>query len=140
MAHVFHFRSGKASLLLAGWLVFLAGAGPPVPAGAEQPLVCQPPTISGFAPTLTPVTQQPPRPATGPESVSAFVEGLSSNDAAFEVVVGQGRILTTREAIAAPGKSPAIVVGDPSVVELYVVSARQIRVIGLRIGVTDLSM
>ncbi|MCI0461904.1 MAG: pilus assembly protein N-terminal domain-containing protein [Gemmataceae bacterium] len=65
---------------------------------------------------------------------------MSTNDAAFEVVVGQGRILTTKADIAV-GKAPALVaVGDPSIVDFKVVSPRQIRVVGLRIGLSDLSI
>jgi pilus assembly protein CpaC len=73
--------------------------------------------------------------------VEAFVEGASVADAAFEVVVGQGRILTTKEDIAARGKPSALIaLGDPSVVDFVVVGPRQIRLIGQRIGTTDLSV
>src|SRR5262245_927326 len=45
-------------------------------------------------PALPPAPEKPPRPLTGADSVASFVDNLSSNDAAFEVIVGQGRILT----------------------------------------------
>jgi pilus assembly protein CpaC len=74
--------------------------------------------------------------------VSAFLgDGLSVNDATIEVVVGQGRILTTREDLSVKGKPPALAaVGDPGVLEVGVVSPRQIRLIGKLMGVTDLSI
>jgi pilus assembly protein CpaC len=59
----------------------------------------------------------------------------------FEVIVGQGRILTTKEDLAVPGKPPALIaVGDPSVLDFAVVSPRQIRVVGKLMGVTELSI
>jgi pilus assembly protein CpaC len=81
-----------------------------------------------------------PRPATGPGSVPSFVDGLKGNDAAFEVVVGQGRILTVKEDLAAGPNRPLIATGDPSIIEFAVLNSRQIRIIGLRVGVTDLSI
>jgi pilus assembly protein CpaC len=99
------------------------------------------PTISGFPPTLTQTPQNAPRPAKGPQSVASFVEGLTTNDAQFEVVVGQGRILTVKENLAVPGKTPALIaVGDPSVLDFAIVSPRQIRVLGKIMGVTELSI
>jgi pilus assembly protein CpaC len=77
----------------------------------------------------------------GPEAVSSFVDGLSSNDAGFEVLVGQGRILTLKEDLTVRGKQePLLAAGDPTVIDFRLVNPRQIRVIGLRIGVTDLSI
>jgi pilus assembly protein CpaC len=81
-----------------------------------------------------------PRPASGPRSVQSFVDTLKGNDAAFEVNVGQGRILTVKEDLAAGANQPLIAVGDPSVVEFSVMNSRQIRIIGQRVGVTDLSI
>jgi len=105
--------------------------------GAQMPPA---PSQTGFPPLLPALPQKPPRPAEGPEAVSSFIDSLSSNDAAFEVVVNQGRILTTKENIAT-AKGPALVaVGDPSIVDFKIINPRQIRVIGLRIGLTDLSI
>ena len=80
------------------------------------------------------------RPASGPGSLPSFVDSLKGNDAAFEVNVGQGRILTVKEDLAAGPNQPLIASGDPSVVEFSVINSRQIRVTGLRVGVTDLSI
>jgi pilus assembly protein CpaC len=90
---------------------------------------------------LTPAPQNAPRPATGPGSVAAFLDGLTTNDAQFEVIVGQGRILTVKENLAVPGKTPALIaVGDPSILDFAIVSPRQIRLIGKLMGVTELSI
>jgi pilus assembly protein CpaC len=95
-------------------------------------------TISGFPLALPPVPQRGPFP---PADVGGFVENLGNNDASFEVVFGQGRLLTLRENLAAAGKpKPVIAVGDPSILDFVVVGPRQIRVIGQRIGATDLSI
>jgi pilus assembly protein CpaC len=111
-------------------------AGCPVPSPALAP-GCPPPCELG----RPGVPEKPPRPATGPESVRSFIDSLSSTDAGFEVIVGQGRILTLKESLAVKGKiEPLVAVGDPSVADITPVSPRQIRVLGLRTGVTDLSI
>ena len=97
-------------------------------------------TIGGFGPRLPMVPETPARPTKGPESIASFVEGISQNDGMFEVVVGQGRLLITKENIAAGGIPSLVAVGDPSVIDFEVVGPRQIRVIGQRIGVTDLAI
>jgi pilus assembly protein CpaC len=81
-----------------------------------------------------------PRPASGPGSVFSFIDSLKGNDATIDIVIGQSRILTVKEDLTAGNKQPLIAVGDPSIVEFYVVSPRQIRLTGLRLGMTDLSL
>jgi pilus assembly protein CpaC len=80
------------------------------------------------------------RPVRRPEEAASFVDSLRGTDAAFEVIVGQGRILTTKVDITAGRNQALIAAGDPSIIEFAVVSPRQIRVTGLRIGLTDLSI
>jgi len=65
-----------------------------------------------------------PRPASGPGSIPSFVDGLKGNDAAFEVGVGQGRILTVKEDLAAGPNQPLIAAGNPSVSEFSVINSR----------------
>jgi pilus assembly protein CpaC len=72
--------------------------------------------------------------------VPSFIEGLKGNDAAFEVNVGQGRILTVKDDLTVGANQPLIAVGDPSVIEFAVLNSRQLRITGLRVGVTDLSI
>lgn len=96
-------------------------------------------SVSGCAEALThplapPLPVQPPRP---PSEVAGYVEGVTSRDATFEVVVGQARVLTLKDNVHTPH---TIGVGDPSVVDFNVLNPRQIRLVGQRIGVTDLSI
>ncbi|MFL5245754.1 MAG: type II and III secretion system protein family protein [Gemmataceae bacterium] len=102
------------------------------PGVSAQPEIAPPPhRVEEPLPTLP---SKNPRPLS---EVSSFVEDLSTSDAMFEVTVGQGRILTLKEKI----KSPALIaVGDPTVIDFNVLPPRQIRLVGQRIGVTDLSV
>lgn len=131
-----------STLTRLGWLLLALGVslfepGPWVRAQPPAP----PHTISGFPQCLPPVPEKPPRPPAGPESVPSFVDSLGSNDAAFEVLVQQGRILTLKEDLTVPGKPPPLIaVGDPTVVDFIIVSPRQVRVVGKRLGVTDLAI
>jgi pilus assembly protein CpaC len=94
--------------------------------------------VSGFQSGVPLVPQRRPQPMA---EVAALVESVGTNDAAFEVIVGQGRLLTLKENLAAPGRPrPVIAVGDPSVIDFTVVGPRQIRILGQRIGSTDLSI
>ena len=61
------------------------------------------------APVLPSVRIKDPRPATGPASLGAFLDSVSGNDAVLEVMVGQGRILTTKVNLTVAGKVPASV-------------------------------
>src|SRR4051812_28031413 len=83
--------------LLASWMGLASWAN-----SQEAPCL---PNNSGFSPHLPPPPEKGPRPVTGPASVAAFVDSVSTNDSVFEVVVGQGRILTTKRDIAVRGKA-----------------------------------
>lgn len=77
-----------------------------------------------------------------PGPVSNFLDSLRGNDAALRLVVGQSRLLTTKAAIASEKGTSVIAVGDPSVVDFDVLpdpELRMIRLIGKRVGVTDLT-
>jgi pilus assembly protein CpaC len=130
-------RPGLASPL--GLALLLTCLWPTVRAAAQSSPCGE--TISGFKMCPPPPPERPPRPPQGPGSVAAFVDSLSNTDSAFEIVVGQGRILTLKENLAVAGKpAPLIAVGDPSVVEVEPVNQRQIRLTGMKVGVTDLSI
>jgi pilus assembly protein CpaC len=85
---------------------------------------------------LFPIPVTPPKPA----EAKSFIQSLKGNDAAFEVLVGQSRILTVKEDLIAARNQPLIAVGDPTVIEFSVLGLRQIRITGLRLGVTDFSI
>jgi pilus assembly protein CpaC len=73
--------------------------------------------------------------------VSSFVEGLGESSAVIEVKVGQGRILALKEDLAVLGQpAPFVAMGDPSVADFYQVGPRQLRLIGKKLGTTDLSI
>lgn len=75
------------------------------------------------------------------EGGESFISKLSANDARFEVIIGQGRLLTLERDIVEPNQpSPLVAVGDPTVVDFEIVGPRQIRVTGQRVGITDLSI
>src|SRR5262245_5799502 len=96
------------------------GSGHSLPPPAPVPAQVLPPpcTTDCPKPPLPPAPQKAPRPATGPEAVGSFLDTITSNDAAFEVIVGQGRILTLKESLGVKGKvEPLVAIGDPSVAE-----------------------
>jgi len=75
------------------------------------------------------------------EPVAAFIDTLKGNDAAIQIVVGQGRMLTTRGPIATDAGDAMIAVGDPTILDFDILpNPRMIRLLGKRAGVTDLSI
>lgn len=81
------------------------------------------------------------RPAPAADQRPSFIESLSSHDATLEVTLGQGRLLTLTDDLSVAGRpSPLIATGDPTVIDFEVVGPRHIRITGLRIGATDLSI
>jgi pilus assembly protein CpaC len=81
------------------------------------------------------------RPPAGKEAITSFIDSLSVKDGVFEVIAGQGRILNLKEDIGSSKKGPAMIaVGSPYIIDFVPLSLRQIRIIGLRLGTTDLSI
>src|SRR5437870_2723099 len=105
-------RCSVYSLVLAGLLYPLLGQVSPL---AAQPTVPYSNTVC--PPKLPQVPVDPPRPDKGPTSVGAFVNSLTSTDTIFEVLVGQGRIMTFKEDLAMVKK-----MGDKFVKEEAVVA------------------
>jgi pilus assembly protein CpaC len=143
----FHLLRGRllllAALVLACFGSVALGLADPFqdPLPPPRPVLGPPEVTEQRSEQLPSAPERPARPATGPGSVGEFVEGLTRNDAGFEVLLGQGRILATRMDLAAKGKaSPLIAIGDPTVADFSVVNNRQVRIEGRRIGVTDLSI
>ena len=127
----------------------LAAQAPPIPQPPEtmqNPRMPDLPALPhdldnrGERPILPIIPLSSPRPQTGSSSVSSFVAGLKGNDAVLEIALGQGRILSTRTDLSGPGGKAVIAVGDPSVMDFVVLSPRQIRLVGHRLGTTDLSI
>lgn len=108
---------------------------PPLEVPLPLPPAETPGTVAGFAPRLATVT-----PASG-SPANDLVQSAGTPTGSLEVRVGQGRFLTLREDLAAPGKpAPFLAVGDPSVTDFFQVGPRQLRLIGKRLGTTDLSI
>lgn len=113
------------------------------PAPSESPTLRVAPRFSEESeiPAILPqIELSKPRPLQGPRSVLSLVDGLKGNDATFDVLVNQARILTLKQNIIEGREQPLIAVGDPTIVDFNIISPRQIRLIGRGIGVTDLSI
>jgi pilus assembly protein CpaC len=81
-----------------------------------------------------------PHTGSGPR-VDDLITSLKRSEAAIELIVGQGRLLTTQAPIAKEGNVGVIAVGDPSVVDFEVLpNPRIIRLVGKRAGVTDFTL
>ncbi len=120
-------------------------ASQPLPVAAPlegQPLPVAPrfSEESEIPATLPRVPLAPPRPVQGPRSVDSFLEPLHGNDATFEVLVNQARILTLKQDMTDGPNQPLIAVGDPTILDFTVVNSKQLRIIGRGIGVTDLAI
>jgi pilus assembly protein CpaC len=73
--------------------------------------------------------------------VSSFMASLKGSDAAIELIVGQGRILTTKQPIATENGVAVVAVGDPTVLDFEVLpNPQMIRMTGKRVGVTDFTV
>ncbi|HUY87712.1 MAG TPA: pilus assembly protein N-terminal domain-containing protein [Pirellulales bacterium] len=110
---------------------------PPLPPATPEPL------IGGFEPQLPAVPRKAPAANQRWRAASSFIDSLTENDAMFEVVRGQGRLLVLKEDLvqADPTKETGqamIAVGDPEIVDYEVLDPRHIRLLGKKIGVTDL--
>lgn len=115
--------------VVAGTVFPTAGSAqvPPRPSGADR-----------FETGLKTIRAREPRTE---RELYSFIDSLASNTAAFEVIVGQGRLLTLKQDIAVAGQpSPVIATGDPSVIDFEIIGARHVRITGIRIGTTDLSI
>jgi pilus assembly protein CpaC len=109
-------------------------------AGAQEAAVPPPmpptPAIAGFTPA---VPMSPPARDLSP--ASSLIAGLGEAVGALEVKVGQGRFVVLKEDLAAPNQpAPFIAIGDPTVADFFQVGPRQLRLIGKRMGATDLSI
>jgi pilus assembly protein CpaC len=97
-------------------------------ATTEQPGAARPPA------SIPPLPVQSPRPLA--EVTNVFGK-LSSNDAFFEVTLGQARILPIQGELKV---GSTVAIGDPSVIDYNILNPRQLRILGQRLGVTDLSI
>jgi pilus assembly protein CpaC len=138
------------ALSVAGsYIVWVSKADAQAIPPKEQPACC---IQSGLPPV--PLKEQRPAQGTGPGETwqvarqgrdrtptASFIDSLRANDAAIEVVIGQGRLMTLKTDIASRSGTAVVAVGDPTVLEFQLLpNPRMIRLIGQRTGVTDLSI
>jgi len=75
------------------------------------------------------------------EPTSNFIEPISRSDAAIELIIGQGRMVTLKKSIAKEKIAGVVAIGDPTMVDFEVLpNPRMIRLTGLRAGTTDLTI
>lgn len=144
------FRSLRVGCCLGA--VVLAGVLTDAPSWAQG----QGTTIGGAAmtlPVVPPVGTRPPegphpgerwtrlRPADDNEPVAAVAMPLQGNDAALELILGQGRLLTLKSPLVGGRRDAMIAVGDPTVIDFELLpNPQMIRILARRAGVTDLSI
>lgn len=125
-------RAWSPGGLVVVWAMAWMAAGAGAAAGQEAEV----PAVEPLPPPgLVGVDWPSERPAPG------VTFGASGDETVLEVKVGRGRFLNFDEDLAIPGKpAPFLAVGDPNVADFFQAGPRQVRVIGKRLGVTDLSV
>ena len=75
---------------------------------------------------------------------SSLVQKLTESDAAFEVILGQSRTMVLEQPLAwqedGDAPVPSVSVSDPAVADVLLIGARQLRILGRRLGTTDLTI
>ena len=134
-------RGSRARLRLGrmapcGWVCCLLAGIWARPACAQQPDSGFPDGGSvGFVDPTAELLLEPPQP------LGDLVESVHGTDGRMEVIVGQGRLLSLNQRLATEERDGAIIaLGDPSVVDFEVIGLTRIRLTGLRLGTTDLSL
>jgi len=101
------------------------------------------PPPSGLYPVTPAVPSRLENPSLRQQKAVSFIDRISQNDASISIVVGQGRTLTLGKELQWPtddSAPPSVAVTDPMIADVVVIGNRQIRVLGRRIGVTDLTI
>ncbi|MGI9518715.1 MAG: type II and III secretion system protein family protein [Pirellulaceae bacterium] len=83
------------------------------------------------------------RPDGDQQSISGLLQNVQAEDATIDVIVGRGRLITLQEPLADPEgtETPVVAVGDPTAVDFDILpNSRMIRILGRRVGITDLSV
>jgi len=97
----------------------------------------------GFRSLLPLVKEIPSRPQIGPDGIDSLLQ-ISSIDGEFEIIAGQARYLILKRDLARPdgqGKvRPLVAAGNSTIIDLDIIHSRLIRVVGRRIGATDLTI
>ena len=126
---------------LPGWrLLFLLWG---LIAGTASGLNAQESPVSGLNPIVPAVPSRLESPSLRHGRASQLIDRLSRSDASFEVIVGQSRTLTLGKDLQWPEGDvppPSVAVSDPQIADVLVSGNRQLRVLGKRVGITDLTI
>ncbi|MGI9469171.1 MAG: type II and III secretion system protein family protein [Rubripirellula sp.] len=136
----------KMLLVVAGMVIIVCGSLTPALGQTRGPR-------AGLKPSLPLVPEFPTRPGETPakpwrdkltaeeqEPSSSFIDSIKVNDAAIEVVLGQGRLITLAAPLANEDGVPVIAIANPSIVDFEILpKQRMLRLVAKAIGVTDLS-
>lgn len=132
--------SGLTANLLAQDMGQRGGGQASAPPPSTVPVSLSPPETPGTLGGFTPRYPSPPAPRPLPQAMD-LAQSVGKATGSLEVKIGQGRFLTLKEDLVVPGKpAPFLAVGDPSVTDFFQVGPRQLRLIGKRLGTTDLSI
>lgn len=128
-------KLGLATAIVAGCISPLAAQEAPRPADAPPQS-----TVGGFRAIGRQLPERPPLPSTGDRGIGGFVQELNNHqaDADIEVVLGRPRLITLRQPLGEGDQTAQISIGDPSVADVAIVNAKQLRVTGVRAGITDI--
>jgi len=99
-------------------------------------------TISGTPTDIPLLNAKLPRPPLGPDGLEGYVKHVNNHlpDTVIELVLGRPRIISFKGPLGEPDSNVQVAVGDPSIVDLDVLSLSQIRVLGMQAGITDLTI
>jgi len=110
---------------------------------AQTALPAAEPPASGLYPITPALPSRLENPSLRLQKAASFIDRISENDASISVIVGQGRTLTLGKELQWPtddSPPPSVAVTDPMIAEVVIIGNRQIRVMGRRIGITDLTI
>lgn len=133
-------RFGAAAVAVAAAALVLGGAGLcPVSAQGPRP---EPVSVPVPLPELPPALVAPESRAVEGRAVEnlGFFQSRDTHVGSVDVKLGQGRLLTLDDRLDAPGGRPTVAVGDPNVADFIIIGPRHLRVVGRRLGVTDLAL
>ena len=123
----------RTHMLRRSWVIAVAVAG--------LGLLTDRPACGQVVDALPPLPSVAEIPIRDRAKVESFIEGLSRGDARLSIKLGHGRILNLKQDLfAGANGQPSIAVGDPDVLDFTPLSARQIRLLGSKLGSTDLSI
>ena len=134
-----HCLAAITALVFTGSSLHVAAQSTKSPTNLDPVL----PLIPEFPPRPLETPDQPWRNQATPDEQqpsSNFIDSIKANDAAINVILGQGRLITLNAPLANEDGVPVIALADPSIVDFEILpDQRMLRLVAKAIGVTDLS-